>query len=85
VSLGILDPGEDLLGVLADAVLDVHAAAVGENAEEIFSWIENPKTHVYMCGLRGMEPGIDEAMTAAATAKGLNWAELRKFSGNSLT
>ena len=48
-----------------------------ENSEEIFSWIENPKTHVYMCGLRGMEPGIDEAMTAAAAAKGLNWAELR--------
>jgi ferredoxin--NADP+ reductase len=48
-----------------------------ENAEELFSWIENPKTHVYMCGLRGMEPGIDEAMTAAAAAKGLDWAELR--------
>ncbi|MEB3202554.1 MAG: phycobilisome linker polypeptide, partial [Synechococcus sp.] len=32
---------------------------VSENAEEIFTWIENPKTHVYMCGLRGMEPGID--------------------------
>ena len=50
---------------------------VSENAEEIFTWIENPKTHVYMCGLRGMEPGIDEAMTAAAAAKGLNWSELR--------
>ena len=44
---------------------------------EIFAMIENPKTHVYMCGLRGMEPGIDEAMTAAAAAKGLDWAELR--------
>jgi len=50
---------------------------VSENAEEIFTWIENPKTHVYMCGLRGMEPGIDEAMTAAAAAKNLNWSELR--------
>jgi ferredoxin--NADP+ reductase len=50
---------------------------VSENAEEIFSWIENPKTHVYMCGLRGMEPGIDEAMTAAASAKGIEWHELR--------
>jgi ferredoxin--NADP+ reductase len=50
---------------------------VSENADEIFSWIENPKTHVYMCGLRGMEPGIDEAMTAAASAKGLDWSELR--------
>jgi ferredoxin--NADP+ reductase len=48
-----------------------------EHAEEIFSWIENPKTHVYMCGLRGMEPGIDEAMGAAAVAKGLDWSDLR--------
>ena len=28
-----------------------------EHAEEIFAMIEDPKTHVYMCGLRGMEPG----------------------------
>ena len=48
-----------------------------EYADEIFAMIENPKTHVYMCGLRGMEPGIDEAMTAAAAAKGLDWSELR--------
>ena len=48
-----------------------------EHAEEIFALIENPKTHVYICGLRGMEPGIDEAMTKAAAAKGLDWAELR--------
>ncbi|WP_411871913.1 FAD-binding oxidoreductase [Vulcanococcus limneticus] len=50
---------------------------VSEHAEEIFALIEDSKTHVYMCGLRGMEPGIDEAMSAAAEAKGLNWAELR--------
>ena len=48
-----------------------------EHADEIFAMIEDPKTHVYMCGLRGMEPGIDEAMTAAAASKGLDWAELR--------
>jgi ferredoxin--NADP+ reductase len=48
-----------------------------EHADEIFALIEDPKTHVYMCGLKGMEPGIDEAMTAAASAKGLNWSELR--------
>jgi len=50
---------------------------VSENADEIFAMIENPKTHVYMCGLRGMEPGIDEAMSTAAAAKGINWHELR--------
>ena len=42
-----------------------------EHAEEIFNMIENPKTHIYLCGLKGMEPGIDEAMTTAAAAKGL--------------
>ena len=50
---------------------------VSEHADEIFAMIEDPKTHVYMCGLRGMEPGIDEAMAAAAAAKGLDWKELR--------
>ncbi|TVS06678.1 MAG: ferredoxin-NADP reductase [Cyanobium sp. PLM2.Bin73] len=48
-----------------------------EHADEIFTLIEDPKTHAYMCGLKGMEPGIDEAMTAAAAAKGLDWSELR--------
>tara|TARA_Y100001968_G_scaffold289053_1_gene291788 strand:+ start:5134 stop:6285 length:1152 start_codon:yes stop_codon:yes gene_type:complete len=48
-----------------------------ENASEIFKLIEDPKTHIYLCGLKGMEPGIDEAMTTAAAAKGLNWSELR--------
>ena len=48
-----------------------------EHAEEIFSLIENPKTHIYLCGLKGMEPGIDEAMTTAAAAKGIDWSELR--------
>jgi len=48
-----------------------------EHAEEIFNMIENPKTHIYLCGLKGMEPGIDEAMTTAASAKGLDWSELR--------
>ena len=50
---------------------------VMEYSDQIFKMIENPKTHVYMCGLKGMEPGIDEAMTAAATAKGIDWSELR--------
>ena len=50
---------------------------VTEHADEIFALIEDPKTHVYMCGLRGMEPGIDEAMTAAAAKSGQDWSSLR--------
>ena len=48
-----------------------------EHADELFALIENPKTHIYLCGLKGMEPGIDEAMSTAAAAKGINWSELR--------
>ena len=48
-----------------------------ESANELFNLIEDEKTHIYLCGLKGMEPGIDEAMTKAAQEKGLNWSELR--------
>ncbi len=48
-----------------------------EHADEIFSLIEDPKTYIYLCGLKGMEPGIDEALISAASAKGLDWIELR--------
>ena len=48
-----------------------------EHADEIFSMIENPKTHVYMCGLRGMEAGVDGALSQIADGSGLNWTNLR--------
>jgi len=48
-----------------------------ESANELFNMIEDEKTHIYLCGLKGMEPGIEEAMTKAAEEKGLNWSELR--------
>ncbi len=50
---------------------------VAECADEIFELISMESTHLYMCGLRGMEPGIDEAMTAAAADRGLDWKTLR--------
>ena len=50
---------------------------VAEYADEIFELINLDATHVYMCGLRGMEPGIDEAMATAAAARGLDWKTLR--------
>ena len=40
-----------------------------ESANELFNMIEDEKTHIYLCGLKGMEPGIDEAMSKAAEEK----------------
>jgi len=50
---------------------------IKENADKLWELIQNPKTHVYMCGLKGMEPGIDEGMTAAASKFGVDWTQYR--------
>ncbi|NJN72469.1 MAG: ferredoxin-NADP reductase [Limnothrix sp. RL_2_0] len=51
---------------------------VSEYADTLFELIQKPNTHVYMCGLKGMEPPIAETFTAEAEKRGLNWDEMRK-------
>jgi ferredoxin--NADP+ reductase len=51
---------------------------VAEHAEELWNLIKNEKTHTYICGLRGMEDGIDAALSAVATKEGVNWSEYQK-------
>ena len=51
---------------------------VSEYADELFELIQKPKTHVYMCGLKGMEPPISETFTAEAEKRGINWDDMRK-------
>ncbi len=51
---------------------------IAEHADELWELIQNPKTHTYICGLKGMEGGIDEALSAAAEKNGVNWDEYRK-------
>ncbi|MBD1916922.1 MULTISPECIES: ferredoxin--NADP reductase [Cyanophyceae] len=51
---------------------------VAEHADELWELMQKPNTHTYMCGLKGMEDGIDEGMTTAATKHGADWIEFRK-------
>jgi ferredoxin--NADP+ reductase len=51
---------------------------VAEHAEELWTLVKQEKTHTYICGLRGMEEGIDEAMTAAAAKEGVVWKEYQR-------
>ena len=51
---------------------------VAEYADELWALMQDPKTHTYICGLRGMEGGIDEALTAAAAKNGVNWSDYQK-------
>jgi ferredoxin--NADP+ reductase len=48
---------------------------VAEHAQELWGLLKNPKTHTYICGLRGMEPGIEAALGAEAEKEGLVWKE----------
>ncbi|WP_448526814.1 ferredoxin--NADP reductase [Parathermosynechococcus lividus] len=51
---------------------------IAEHADELWQLLQKKNTHVYMCGLKGMEPGIDEAMTAAAAKNGADWQDFLK-------
>ena len=50
---------------------------VAEHADELWGLMQNPKTHTYICGLKGMEGGIDEALGGAAAKNDVNWSEYR--------
>ncbi len=50
---------------------------IAENADELWSLIQDEKTHVYICGLKGMETGIDAALTNAAIKSDVKWADYR--------
>ena len=39
--------------------------------------LQDQKTHIYICGLKEMEEGVDKAFTFIATSIGLQWSDLR--------
>jgi len=51
---------------------------VMEFSDEMWPMIKDEKTHVYMCGLKGMESGFKEAFGPYAEKEGLEWAEFIK-------
>jgi len=51
---------------------------VDEHADELFELMQKDNTHTYICGLKGMEDGIDEALAAAAERQGMDWADFQK-------
>ncbi len=45
--------------------------------EQVADLLADPNTHVYVCGLRGMEEGIEAAFTSIAESMGESWSALR--------
>ncbi len=47
--------------------------AMRSRAADVGALLEDPNTYVYVCGLRGMEDGVLDALRQAASARGLDW------------
>ncbi|HAV08093.1 MAG TPA: benzoyl-CoA oxygenase, partial [Rhodobacteraceae bacterium] len=45
--------------------------------DAVAEMLQDPKTHIYICGLRGMEEGVEQAFTNIAESFGQQWTALR--------
>jgi benzoyl-CoA 2,3-dioxygenase component A len=46
-------------------------------AARVRALLEQPQTHIYICGLKGMETGLEEAFADISRAAGLDWGQLK--------
>jgi ferredoxin--NADP+ reductase len=51
---------------------------LAEQADEVWDRLVRGRGYGYVCGLKGMEGGIDEVLETRARAEGASWAEIRK-------
>jgi ferredoxin--NADP+ reductase len=51
---------------------------MAEYRDELWELMQDPKTHVYMCGLKGMEKGMAECFGPIAEKSGLEWVAFSK-------
>lgn len=45
--------------------------------DAVAEMLQDPKTHIYICGLKGMEDGVEKAFTNIAESIGEQWVSLR--------
>ncbi len=46
-------------------------------AQDLGTLLESDETYIYICGLKGMEPGCEEVLDGICRARGLDWGTLR--------
>jgi len=51
---------------------------MAEYAEELWELMQKENTHIYMCGLKGMESGMEECFSPIAEKNGMDWKEFAK-------
>jgi ferredoxin--NADP+ reductase len=51
---------------------------VAEHSAELWELMQKEKTHTYICGLKGMEDGIDAALSAEAAKVDIVWKDYQR-------
>ncbi|ESQ34796.1 hypothetical protein EUTSA_v10007988mg [Eutrema salsugineum] len=51
---------------------------MAQYAAELWELLKKDNTFVYMCGLKGMEKGIDDIMVSLAAKDGIDWFDYKK-------
>ncbi|KAF8406590.1 hypothetical protein HHK36_008678 [Tetracentron sinense] len=51
---------------------------MAQYAEELWELLKKDNTYIYMCGLKGMEKGIDDIMVSLAAKDGIDWIEYKR-------
>ena len=46
-------------------------------AASVAELLASPSTHIYICGLKDMETGVEAALADVATAHGMDWSKLK--------
>lgn len=49
-----------------------------ERGDELWDILSAPNSYFYMCGLKGMDTGIEEALTEVAARHGCEWSAMRE-------
>ena len=48
-----------------------------EDVSRLVPLMHSPSTHIFICGLRGMEAGVDQALNDVCAEAGVDWAGVR--------
>ncbi|UWR11799.1 benzoyl-CoA 2,3-epoxidase subunit BoxA [Sulfitobacter mediterraneus] len=62
---------------LPDADKEYVQDRIVSEQDEVAEMLGDDRTHIYICGLRGMEEGVELAMTSIAESIGQQWTALR--------
>jgi benzoyl-CoA 2,3-dioxygenase component A len=48
-----------------------------KRADDVAALLKDSNTHIYICGLKGMEEGVEASFTQICSDNGMDWSEIR--------